>query len=32
LKSVQGIRAVPCGRIDRHNEAKSCFSQFYESA
>ena len=25
-----GCRVVPCGRTDRHNEANSRFSQFYE--
>jgi hypothetical protein len=27
-----GSRAVPCGQTDRHDEANSCFSQFFESA
>jgi len=27
-----GIRVVPCERTDRHDEAKSCFSQFCERA
>jgi hypothetical protein len=30
--SSGGIRVVPCGRTDRHNEANSRFSQFYERA
>ena len=25
-----GIRVVPCGRTDRHDEADSCFSQYCE--
>ena len=29
-KSVQWSQVVPCAQIDRHNEAKCCFSQFCE--
>jgi hypothetical protein len=27
-----GSRVVPCGQTDRHDEANSRFSQFYERA
>jgi len=27
-----GVRVVPCGRTDRHDEANRQFSKFYESA
>jgi len=31
-KSVQWKRSIPCGRTDRHDEANSRFSQFFECA
>ena len=30
-ENPSGLRRVPCGQTDRHDEAKSRFSQFCES-